>query len=108
MKKIKLDHVASVYSGKDGACCCGCSGKHTYATRHHTWSSKNRGYAVKLEEINNRTVSMIVNKMNRNLLYVVQDDESFVSMVLPGERLYIAYLHHCGIGTQSPNSKSES
>ena len=94
MKKIELERVASVYSGKDGACCCGCSGKHSYAAEHRAWASHNRGYEVTLEDINDRTVKTIVNKMNRNLLYVVQDNENIVSMVLPGERLYVAYLHH--------------
>lgn len=59
-----LSSVASVYSGKNGRCCCGCSGKYRYARAHRDWSSKNRGYAVDDEDVSDRSVAMIVRKIN--------------------------------------------
>ena len=56
---LTLDNVASVYSGKRGRCACGCSGKHTYSTEHKVWASKDRGYDVGDDEINDRTVKMM-------------------------------------------------
>lgn len=29
---MTFDNIASVYSGKAGACCCGCAGSHTQAS----------------------------------------------------------------------------
>lgn len=57
MNNVNIEQVSSVYSGKNGSCCCGCAGKHTYASAHRTWASKNRGYNVGLDEVNDRVVS---------------------------------------------------
>jgi hypothetical protein len=64
MEKISLENVTSVYSGKPG-CCCGCLGKHTYASAHREWSSNKRGYEVKDDEINARVVKLHINRINR-------------------------------------------
>ena len=42
--------VLSVYVGRIGKCCCGCSGKHTYNPDHREEGSANRGYTVGPEE----------------------------------------------------------
>lgn len=59
---INLENVVSVYSGRRG-CCCGCRGKHTYAKAHQAYGSQHRGYAVGDDEVNDRTVKLIVNKV---------------------------------------------
>lgn len=51
---IDKSKVASVYSGRHG-CCCGCNGKHTYASAH----------AQAGTVVSDRTVATIVNKLNR-------------------------------------------
>ena len=91
-QEIKIENVRSVYSGINGRCACGCSGKHTYASQHQAWVSKNRGYEVDSEEINDKVVKMIVNKINKNISDA-DIDESYASVEL-GNRLYIAYLVH--------------
>ena len=63
---LTLDNVASVYSGKRNTCCCGCAGKHTYASALRDEASKSRGYEVRDEEVNDRTVKMIFNKFMKN------------------------------------------
>lgn len=63
MDKMPLSRIASVYSGKPGRCCCGCSGKYSYASKHSKWSSKDRGYEVQADEISDRSVKIIYNKI---------------------------------------------
>jgi len=90
--KIKIETVASVYSGKAGRCCCGCSGNHRYASAHVKWASKNRGYKVTDEEISDRSVKMLVNKLNKaDAKELTHDNPIYVSMERGG-RLYVAYF----------------
>lgn len=58
-----LENVVSVYSGKAYSCACGCKGKHTYASAYVNMASAIRGYEVKPDEVNDRTVKMIFNKV---------------------------------------------
>ena len=87
-----LDNVASVYSGIDGKCCCGCSGKHTFSSQNRQWAEKNRGYPVTDGEVNDRVVKMIYNKMSRLVESgeTEYDNSEFVSAVV-GKRLYVVY-----------------
>jgi hypothetical protein len=52
--------VRSVYSGKDGACCCGCKGNHRYNSQHVAAASKDRGYEVGPDEVNDRQVAKVL------------------------------------------------
>jgi len=91
---IKIEDVMSVYSGRPDCCCCGCAGKHTYAYAHRAEASKHRGYEVDDDQVSDRTVKLIVNKMNRLFETGVKPDvdaKDFVSVV-GGSRLYIAYF----------------
>ena len=85
---MKNKEIVSVYSGKAGHCCCGCAGKHTYASAHREWAGKNRGYSVSDDEISDRTVKIISNK-------VLEDPdvehEDSLSSVEVGNRLLIVY-----------------
>ena len=86
---LTLDNVASVYSGKRGMCCCGCAGKHTYASALRAEASKSRGYEVRDEEINDRTVKMIFNKFMKNEFEKIRDTcYSYET----DTRLYVLYL----------------
>jgi hypothetical protein len=58
---IDKSKIKSVYSGRHG-CCCGCNGNHRYASAFAEELSKERGYPV---DVSDRSVSIIVNKMNR-------------------------------------------
>ena len=89
---LTLDNVASVYSGKVGRCCCGCSGKHTYASALRDEASKSRGYEVRDEEINDRTVKMIFNKVaNKYWKDVTKISETCYSYETD-TRLYVLYM----------------
>ena len=86
---IDINTIISVYSGKPG-CACGCRGKHTTAKAYQNLRSKNRGYEVTDDECNDRTVSLIVNKMNKQFDECIKGDNNY-SLELPN-RLYIAYF----------------
>jgi len=86
---IEFNQVMRVYSGKVYACCCGCSGKHTYRVATKDAGSKSRGYPVKDEECSDRSVNIILNKMNKN------PETKFIGdyyMLETETRLYLAYL----------------
>ena len=86
---INLDDIMSVYSGHPG-CCCGCNGKHTYKPELKEIVGLNRGYPVKDDECNSRTVKMIVNKMNK-FPDKIKKEINHYSVEFPS-RLYVAYL----------------
>lgn len=90
MEPIKIEQVSSVYSGRDGKCCCGCSGKHRYASAHREWAGENRGYKVSDEDVSDRSVKLLVNKMNAHLGVAYCEGDHYVLVL--GQRLYLAYL----------------
>jgi hypothetical protein len=87
---INLNEIMSVYSGRPG-CCCGCRGKHTYASKYATKASKDRGYKVNEDEISDRSVKIIVGKMNKQFDNVKKDGNSHYFLDC-GERWLAAYL----------------
>lgn len=62
LQTITPAQVTSAYSGRPG-CACGCNGTYWYAKAYQARSSKNRGYAVLDEEVNDRMVMTIYNKI---------------------------------------------
>lgn len=91
VKGVKLEQVMSVYSGRNGACCCGCAGTHSYASAHRDAGSKNRGYPVDDEDINDRQVTRVFNLIQKNAAIAQVDLPSNISIVLE-KRLYVIYL----------------
>lgn len=83
--------IASVYSGKAGKCCCGCSGKHYYSSAHAEWSEKNRGYSIDPKEINDKQVKRIANIIAKNSEIVVREDNNY-EFVEIDSRIYITYF----------------
>ena len=87
--KIKLDKVMRVYSGIDGRCMCGCSGKYTTAKQFQAAASKDRGYEVGDEECNDRTVKLMVKKIEGAEKHEVGDN--YIAATI-GRRIYAAYF----------------
>lgn len=84
--------VLSVYSGKNGACCCGCSGKHYYNSALKEEAGKDRGYEVDDDEVNDKMIKKVINILKGKAPSgQIEADCNFISTVI-GERLYIAYL----------------
>jgi hypothetical protein len=88
--KIDLSKVASVYSGINGRCCCGCSGKYSYAAAHRDFSTKDRGYEVRDEEISDRSVKLICSKVEKVADAELLSDTQITAVV--GNRLYMVML----------------
>ena len=80
--------IISVYSGINGKCCCGCAGKHRYASAYRVLAGKRRGYKVRDEEVSDRSVKIISNKVlnNKN-----SEHNSHHSTLVSGNRLLIVY-----------------
>lgn len=93
---VKREDIRSVYSGRAGSCCCGCSGNHRYASAFVEEAGKHRGYPVAEDEISDRTVSFVVNKINGHVNEIGIDDVEIVSgshvALTVGNRLYLAYF----------------
>ena len=49
--RVEVDKVVSVYSGRAHKCCCGCSGKHTYASEYAPYGKEIRGYPIDADEV---------------------------------------------------------
>ena len=77
---LDVNHVTRVYNGKLGACMCGCSGKYTTASRFKDLVSKERGYPVSDEEVNDRSVAIIAKKVffNPNAKWAEDGSKNYV------------------------------
>ena len=87
---INAAHVISVYSGVDGACCCGCKGTHRFASSRvdearRSWA----GGAIDASEVNDRQVTKVVRLLNEATDW--EEGAGHVATVI-GKRIYIAYL----------------
>ncbi len=80
-RKFDFSKVSSTYSGRHG-CSCGCKGRHAYASAHVKWSSKNRGYPVKPDDVSDRSVKGTFNKVQAH--YDAMTDEQFKKAVDDG------------------------
>ncbi len=105
LASLSADRVKSVYSGKDGKCCCGCSGNHRYASAHKAVAEKDRGYPISKEEVNDRQVKRVLGIVQANFTaddaanpgeqtYYHADHPGGVThfSAAVGERLYVVYL----------------
>jgi hypothetical protein len=90
ISKLETSDILSVYSGRAGKCCCGCSGNHRYNSAYIAEGSKKRGYAVDAEDVNDKQVRRVLRILQANSAKAEQYDRH-ISVTL-GDRLYIAYL----------------
>ncbi len=58
-----MENVYKVYSGRAGACMCGCAGKYSYTAKGAVEQSP--GYDVS-DQVNERSVKIITGKLLRN------------------------------------------
>ena len=91
LTQVNKDQVLSVYSGAHG-CACGCLGNHRYRAdaKLRALAAERRGYEISDDEVSERSVSFVVNKINKNWA----DAEVSGDMVVfeTETRVYIAYL----------------
>jgi hypothetical protein len=60
---LDISNITKVYSGKAGACMCGCAGKYSYTAKGAVEDSP--GYDVS-DSVNERSVKIIAGKVLRN------------------------------------------
>jgi hypothetical protein len=63
MEFPKLENIVKVYKGKPNSCMCGCAGTYYYAKAHQEFGSRERGYKVDDEEVNDGVVKRVLNKV---------------------------------------------
>jgi len=85
---LDVNKVIKVYSGRQG-CMCGCRGRYSYASAFQQQASVERGDAVEQDEVNDRSVKIIVGKLNRNPDTKIEDGMAWVSV---GDRRLAAYF----------------
>ncbi len=100
--KFDFAKVTSVYSGRHG-CACGCRGKHSYSAAFvAAHPDGKRGYKVTPDEVNDKTVKMMFNKVQAHFdqfpdaaaaekagCFVADDFASFDT----DTRTYCVYFH---------------
>lgn len=90
---VKLEEVEHVYNGKQGKCCCGCSGNHWYpstATKEEV--QKSRGYQLGDDEVSDAGVKFVLRKVNVAIAEgKVEDGKCYLAANTP-TRVYIVYL----------------
>ena len=84
--------TVSVYSGKNGKCCCGCSGNHRLNSRHYAVGDTRHGYAVTADEINDAQITRVLRTITAaTVASELEFGDNHVARVVNG-RLFVAYL----------------
>lgn len=91
MPKVEMDQVMSVYVGKPGLCMCGCNGKYTYNTVNRELASKDCGYEVKDEEVNDKRTRFMLSRIAKNANLGVEVLDRYIFTVLIGKTQYSLY-----------------
>ena len=100
LAELEPKDIMSVYSGKNGCCRCGCSGKHSYNPDYIAEAGKHRGYKVDADECNPKMVKRVLGILKRAEDVVIEGGDpdanvlplSTIVSTVVGNRLYIAYL----------------
>lgn len=92
---LSLDDISSAYIGISGACCCGCSGTHYYRHAARDEASKQRGYSVMDDEINDEKIEHVLTVLRDNVASVEFFVGDFVSVDI-GDQLYMVCFSPTG------------
>ena len=87
---MELNKVFKVYSGRPG-CMCGCQGNYKMASVHAEFAAAKRGYAVDAEDISDRSVKIIFNKIMKNPDHKYDADANCIYVKTPTRNL-VAYF----------------
>jgi len=94
--ELRRDDILSVYSGKRGHCCCGCSGKHYANPARLRDANAKRGYDYTPDEVSATMITRVYNII-KNGCGDIDSGETFVHgngwiSRIVDERLYVAYV----------------
>ena len=96
VEQLVVADVASVYSGRDGKCCCGCAGQHFYPRANQSTADQRGG------KVNDAMVARVLDIIKRAPADALDhgpllcgasriSDHNHVSVAI-GTRLYVVYL----------------
>ncbi len=91
---IDRKKVFKVYTGKPG-CMCGCLGKYTCDPEMVDVNSKFDGYDTGVIQVSSRSVSIIVNKMNKLIKSLGITEE--IEDCMDGSKVYLIRDDDCNI-----------
>ena len=93
---IRVEEVLTAYSGLTNSCYCGCSGKYYYTESTRKVAGKDRGYEVDDDEINEKMVLKIVNRVNASIgadaVYMEALGSDIYTVKISSKRSYTVYL----------------
>lgn len=94
IQDVNVTDVLRVYSGVDGKCMCGCSGKYTTNPLYQAIASELRGYRIDNDECSLRTVKRILNKVKKASNVKREDDYFYFTDYERSRngRIYVVYL----------------
>ena len=92
MPNISLDKINCAYVGKVNCCMCGCSGKYSYSNLNRKYSSKERGYEVSNDEINEDEIEFILDKLKGNAHKGIEVIEDYIYAFETNTKTYVLYL----------------
>lgn len=82
LESVTPAQVMSAYKGRAGKCYCGCSGTHNYNSQHVAAASKDRGYEVTPDEVNDEAIEDILETVKSN--FDPKDKDSYHIQEEPG------------------------
>ena len=86
---VDINRVKHVYNGRDGKCCCGCAGKHTYTALSAQAEEQTSGFRPR--HVNDRTVTNVIRKIQDSSNQEVDFNYGTCVGTVIGTRIYIAY-----------------
>lgn len=87
LDELRPSDVLKAYSGKAGRCCCGCSGTYYYNSARIDEGSKERGYKVDADDVNDLQLKRVLRLVQADC----DDCGSNYFAARVGKRLYIVY-----------------
>ena len=89
--KVDINRVKHTYNGRDGRCCCGCSGKHVYTEASADQAEQMLGYRP---DVSDRSVASTIRKIQNSTDPDADFDYGTCVGTVVGTRIYIAYYDH--------------
>lgn len=92
---IRYEDVAAAYIGRAGLCMCGCSGTYYYTTANKAYASKDRGFTIQEEKINEDKVKEVFLRVAKAVskdIHDVENIDNYIFTVEVGKMQYTLYL----------------
>lgn len=91
VQELKPSDVLTVYSGRAGKCCCGCSGKHYVNPDYRAEAAEEQGYAVDDEDCSKGMITRVLNILRNAPIDQLDVSPNYVAFETD-TRLSVAYL----------------